>query len=357
MGTPIYDELRSNIMTIQEGGPVDTVFADVSEFQNPVDGSYPYQVLSIRANDGTYKDHKFNQNYPWMRRYLDSGSLVCGIVYCYCRTNWDATAQTLIDQVNANGGLHPRAAIMLDVESGGNPGGNGSDWINRTYWKLADWAGDPRRIIGYANAGDFYGMWPDRPPGLQMVGAGYGVDPHLIGQLAHQYSDGKYGCGGPSTPCGVSPFGNCDMNSADGLDPFAFAARMGIGSAAPSPGGGTVSDQQQEIWDQLRTNWPQLGGQTLVDAVAQVRVQLLGPGADNNNEHAGTLGWPQLGGHTLVDALALVLQKDGAVKATVTDAHKTPSRSQEARQARADAEKAAPAKKAPAKKAAPKTDG
>ena len=35
----------------------DTLWADVSEFQPPVDDSYlqaGYQVLSIRANDGTY---------------------------------------------------------------------------------------------------------------------------------------------------------------------------------------------------------------------------------------------------------------------------------------------------------------
>jgi hypothetical protein len=33
---------------------VDSLFADVSEFQVPVDDSYPYQIFSFRSNDGTY---------------------------------------------------------------------------------------------------------------------------------------------------------------------------------------------------------------------------------------------------------------------------------------------------------------
>lgn len=301
----------------------DTLWADVSEFQAAVDDSYPYQVLSIRTNDGTYRDHKFDQNYGWMRANLDSGRLTAGIIYAYLRVNWDATASTMIDMIESQGGLHPRAALMLDVESGGNPGGDCSDWVNKTYWKLADYAGDPKRIIGYANAYDFYNMWPTRPDGLQVIGAGYGQDPHLIGQLAHQYTDGIYGCGG-DIPCGCSPFGNCDMNSADGLDPSQVASRMGIGI-----GGGNVT-QQDDIAGQLLTAWPQLGDATLVDGVSKVLVQLLGPGVADGT---GQLGWPQLGGHTLVDFLAL--QAGQPAKATVTEEHKTPSRSQEAREERA----------------------
>src|SRR4051794_26709894 len=122
MGTPIYDELyqkysgsgrgeaKAPVSTVatprkpkrpRKVAPVtDTLFADVSEFQNPVNDSYPHPVLSIRSNDGTYRDHKFAQNYGWLRANLDSGRIACGIVYAYCRVNWDATANTLIDMVN-----------------------------------------------------------------------------------------------------------------------------------------------------------------------------------------------------------------------------------------------------------------
>jgi hypothetical protein len=50
-----------------------TLFADVSEYQVPVDASYPYQVLSIHLSDGTYQDHNFAANYAWTRGALDSG--------------------------------------------------------------------------------------------------------------------------------------------------------------------------------------------------------------------------------------------------------------------------------------------
>ena len=208
----------------------DTLFADVSYFQVPVDDSYPYPILSIRSNDGTFRDPRFAQNYAWVRRSLDSGRLRVGIVYCYVRPNWLETANTLRDMIDSSGGLHPRVVLMLDVESGGNPPGDGSDWINRTYANLVEYTGgNARRVIGYANAADFFGLWRTRPPGLQVIGAGYGSNPNLPGQIAHQYTDGS-GYGG-GLPEGAPPFGNCDMNSADGLSADQFAARCGIAPA------------------------------------------------------------------------------------------------------------------------------
>lgn len=143
----------------------DTLFADVSEYQVPVNNSYPYRVLSIRVCDGTYRDRNFAHNYRWMRSAFDSGRLTFGIVYTYARPNWWANANTVRSMIDAAGGLHPRVALMLDVESGGNPPGDGSSWINRLYWNLADYAGSPVRIIGYANAYDFFNMWRVRPAG------------------------------------------------------------------------------------------------------------------------------------------------------------------------------------------------
>lgn len=119
----------------------DTLFADVSEYQVPVDDSYPYRVLSIRVSDGTYRDHNFARNYAWMRGALDSRRLEFGIVYTYVRPNWLANANTVRAMIDAEGGLHRRVALMLDVESGGNPPGDGSAWINQLYWNLADYAG------------------------------------------------------------------------------------------------------------------------------------------------------------------------------------------------------------------------
>lgn len=207
--------------------PKDTLFADVSEWQVPVDDSYPYQVLSIRVSDGTYRDRNFAQNYAWMRRALDSGKLTFGIVYTYVRPdNPGANGATVRSMIDANGGLHPRVALMLDVESGGNPGGDQSGPINTLYASLADYAGSAARIIGYGNVGDLNSMWRTKPPGIRLIVAGYGNLPTYPGMVAHQYTDGT-GFGG-GLPEGCPPFGNCDMNAANDLDPVAFAAACGI---------------------------------------------------------------------------------------------------------------------------------
>lgn len=212
----------------------DTLFADVSEFQVPVNNSYTdagYRVLSIRSNDGTYRDHHFGANYPWCVQAINDGRLNFFMVYAYWRTNWAGTAQTMMDMVNSAGGPHPKMVAMIDVESGGNPGGDQSDGINRMYWQLANWLGSPARVIGYANRSDFNSMWPTRPIGLRMIGAGYGANPNLAGQVAHQYTDGQ-GYGG-GLPEGAPPFGNCDMNSADGLSAEALATACGVGAYIP----------------------------------------------------------------------------------------------------------------------------
>lgn len=211
----------------------DTLFADVSEFQVPVNDSYPYRVLSIRVCDGTYRDRNFAANYAWMRTALDAGRLTFGIIYTYVRpATWDTNAQTVRSMIVGNGGLHPRVSLMLDVESGGNPGGNQSAPINDLYWDLARFAGDRDRIIGYGNVFDLNSLWPTKPPGIRLIIAAYGANPPYPGKVAHQYTDGQ-GYGG-GLPEGCPPFGRCDMNSADGLTPPQFAAACGIPAVPPA---------------------------------------------------------------------------------------------------------------------------
>ena len=276
---------HSEVLREKRDAVTDTLFADVSEYQVPVDDSYPYQVLSIRVSDGTYQDHNFARNYAWMRAALDSARMTFGIVYTYVRPNWLANANTVRTMIDAGGGLHPRVALMLDVESGGNPPGDGSSWINQLYWNLVNYAGNPARIIGYANLYDFFNMWRVRPAGLRVIGAGFGSNPNLPGQVAHQYTDGQgYS---PNLPQGCPPFGRCDMNSADGLTPQQFAAACGITTIGEWLMALTDDEQAElltkvrEIWDQLRgpngAGWPQLGqnsqGQNLtpVDALAAIK--------------------------------------------------------------------------------------
>lgn len=230
--------LQTAAAPVRDVSVINTLFADVSEFQPVVDDSYPYPVLSIRVSDGTYVDHNFAANYAWMRAALSSGKLVFGIVYTYVRPNWQDNANTVRSVIDANGGLHPRVTLMLDVESGGNPPGDGSDWINALFWNLADYIGNRARIIGYGNTFDLDSMWQTKPYGLRIIVAAYGSNPDYPGKVAHQYTDGQ-GYGG-GLPEGAPPFGNCDMDSADGLDPNQFAVACGI--PTPPPGGITVPD-------------------------------------------------------------------------------------------------------------------
>jgi hypothetical protein len=202
----------------------DTVYADVSEWQKPVDNSYPYRVICIRSNDGTHRDKKWSTNYEWCKRRCDEGALDFFIVYFVWRPNWQQAVATHKGMV---GQPHPRMVVMIDVETwNGQIGGNQSEGINGAYRELADWLGTPRRVIGYGNRGDLDELWPQKPDGVRLVLAAYGTNPAYPGKIAHQYTNGQ-GFGG-GLPEGASPFGNCDMNSADGLSPTAFAQACGI---------------------------------------------------------------------------------------------------------------------------------
>ncbi|OBB71287.1 hypothetical protein [Mycobacterium sp. 852014-52144_SCH5372336] len=202
----------------------DSLFADVSEWQVGVDDSYPYPVLCIRSNDGTYRDRRWRNNYDWCRRSADDGRLTFFLVYFVWRPNWRETVATFRDQV---GTPHPRMAVMLDVESwGGQIRGDCSAEINATRREVGAFVGSTAKVIGYGNVGDLNSLWPHKPPGLQVVVAAYGRNPPYHGKVAHQYTDAT-GYGG-GLPEGAPPFGNCDMNSADGLAPDIFAGVCGI---------------------------------------------------------------------------------------------------------------------------------
>lgn len=219
----------------------DTLFADVSYYQNPVDDSYldaGYQVLSIRSNDGTFRDPNFARNYQWCVANCDNGRLKFFIVYFYWRPG-AGDVDTHIDMVNSQGGPHPRMVTMIDLESGGNPGGDQSFELNAEYRRLVDWLGSDQRVIGYGNQSDLRTMWQFPGSQIDVIVAGYGANPsspnpNLI-KVAHQYTDGQ-GYGG-GLPEGAPPFGNCDMNSADGLSVEAFAMMCGITlPGGPPPG-------------------------------------------------------------------------------------------------------------------------
>lgn len=202
---------------------VDTVYADVSEFQPAVDDHYPYKFIAFRSNDGTYRDHHFAQNIAWAKAACDSGRLAGFIVYFVFETNWLDAVSTLEQMV---GKPHPNMAVMIDVENwSGKIKGNHSVQINAARERLIGWlGGNRRRVIGYANAGDFDALWPNRGD-CNVVLANYSANPVFPRKIAHQFSDRFV----------VPPFGACDVNSADGMSPAEFAAVLGLPVRHPSP--------------------------------------------------------------------------------------------------------------------------
>lgn len=233
--------------------PANARWADVSEWQRTVDDSYPYPIIAIRSNDGTYRDKVFGANHAWCRRAADDGRLDCFIVYCVYRENWQQTFDTLRDQVGAP---HPKMIVMIDVESwGGQIRGNQTGGINALIGAAATWLGDRRRVIAYGNIGDLDSLWPGKPTDIGLIVAGYSASkPTYPGRIGWQYTDGT-GYGPKGSPQGAPPFGDCDMNTAD-VTSAQFAASRGITGGFLM----ALTDQQQtELYEGVKWIREQLG--------------------------------------------------------------------------------------------------
>ncbi len=182
----------------------DTQWADISEFQVPVNDTYPHDFICIRSNDGNHIDNHIQGNLSWCKSRRASGKLWGFMVYYFYRPGVDG-AKNLMAQV---GTPDPRMAVMIDVEAaGGQVSGDQSAAINAQYHELTSWLGDARRVVGYGNTSDLGTLWRSKPSGLRLVIAAYGTNPGYPGKFAHQFTD--------SGSC--APFGTCDMNSADGM--------------------------------------------------------------------------------------------------------------------------------------------
>ena len=201
----------------------DTQWADISEWQAPVNDSYPFNFICIRSNDGNHVDKNIQANLSWCKSRRSSGKLWGFIVYYFYRPGVDG-ARILMSQV---GTPDPRMVAMIDVESaGGQVSGNQSPAINAQFNELAAWLGDPRRVVGYGNTSDLGSLWATKPSGIRLVVAAYGSNPSYPGRFAHQYTE--------TGTC--VPFGTCDLNSADGMSQQDLENMFGFsGAPAPAP--------------------------------------------------------------------------------------------------------------------------
>ncbi len=215
---------------------MDTLFADISEWQPTIDDSYPYAALSIRSNDGTYRDRNFERNFAVARDWLDSGRLGLLIVYFVVRPNWQDSVAT---HIAMQGTDRPDVVSMIDAESwSGQIVGDHSGVFNNAVWAASRWRGTPiqgrpRRVIGYLNPHDS-SIWPTRPP-IGWVVPSYGSLPRFSAHtedlrrnmIAHQYTNGEgYGSGLPEGYGAV----RCDMNAANGRSTAQLRTALGIGA-------------------------------------------------------------------------------------------------------------------------------
>jgi hypothetical protein len=340
-GTPIPHQ-PSGTPAPPDGEPMDTLWADVSEFQPVLDDTYwqdtymdagtgpwNYQVICIRTNDGSHRDVNFATNYRRAVQALNDGRCQLLLVYYYWRPGTVAV-QTHMDMINEQGGPHPRMVSMIDLESGGNPGGDQSGQVNGDYHMLAQWLKNEKRVIGYANLNDERTMWQLKPAHVPMILAGYGTNPNdpNVFKIAHQYTDGQ-GYGG-GLPEGADPFGNCDMNSADGLSPSQLCQAVGVDVApapapepAPAPAPAPTPTAPADPYDPSRYGNSPLTSQELrmmLALVVDTNIQARGP---------NQLGWDKIlgtdsqgKGLTPVDAIGVTKTDVATIKDAVTSTQK-----------------------------------
>jgi hypothetical protein len=180
---------------------------DVSEFQTAATDAYPHRWISFRAFDGTYDDHRYPTNLAWAKSAKARGRLDGFTVYFVWRPGVDPVAR--LNALN----VPTDCTVMIDVESwGGAITGNRSAELNTVAERVAARQGSYSRVWGYANRGDYAGLWPQRPAWLGCVLASYGGGlpsfPNLVGW---QYTNGQAQYDGVGVSSSA-PFGRCDHN-------------------------------------------------------------------------------------------------------------------------------------------------
>jgi hypothetical protein len=184
------------------------VSVDVSEFQLPVDDTYPHEWFSFRVCDGDYLDHHAAQNLAWAIRARAAGKLHGFTVYVVYRPGENAAVLANLNTLHVPTDCH----VMVDVESWrGEIQGDHSREINELVSALARRQGTGSRVWGYGNRGDLGNIWPHRPDWLMVIVASYGGDkPEMPNMIGWQYTDGQYAV--PGLPQSTPPFGRCDHN-------------------------------------------------------------------------------------------------------------------------------------------------
>jgi len=186
------------------------IWADISEFQQVVDSTYPYPVLAIRLDTGYRLDNHAVSNHRAVSNIAHIDALIGYAVFI------PGQSKAILNRIKNAFGSQPDFAIMTDMESG--PGfagpGNHSSEANEFVAQCEAWTHDAARELGYANDPDWKSNWSSPLPWMHKVIAHYGSD-FVPGYFAQQY----YGGLNYPTPTGLpracKPFGSwVDLNTA-----------------------------------------------------------------------------------------------------------------------------------------------
>lgn len=227
-----------------------TLACDISEFNPPVDQSYPHRWLILRCCDGGYVDKHLTHNLAWAVAGKANGRLDGYSVYVVFEPGENDTILSNLNQAS----VPTDCVVMVDVESwGGKIRGDHSAEINQLVAALTQRQGGVRdRVWCYGNKGDLASIYPTRPDWLGVVVASYGVPTVSLdgpGRLVgHQYTDGTYTV--PGLPNSSPPFGRCDHNQL-----YLAAATP---ATATTPEEFTVDQQAQAEFDKLTAQVGQL---------------------------------------------------------------------------------------------------
>lgn len=192
-----------------------TFWADVSEYQPPIDGTYPYPKFGFRADTGSRLDVNARANWSYCVAHPDH--IRVAVAYVVFKPGQSAAIMSRLR--GAFGSICPPNMVPeIDMESGsGFAGpGNHSAEANDLMGQLAAWTGQQPQTQGYANGNDWAGNWPTPPAWMKRRLAAYSTSPTPAGYYARQYY-GALPYGSPAGwPRSCPPFGSyVDMNATE----------------------------------------------------------------------------------------------------------------------------------------------
>jgi hypothetical protein len=175
VGLPAVSETLLNRLAFQVRRAVtsSTFFADISEFQPVITSAYPHPMVSLRADSGWRADNHIAANWAHCKSNSKIQVVLAYVVFIPGQLN-----SVLARLKNTFGSKAPaKLALMIDMESGAGFAGPGNHSAEANQWvaAFAKWAGNSKKVIGYANGYDWRTNWPSRPSGMKMITASYGT--------------------------------------------------------------------------------------------------------------------------------------------------------------------------------------